>query len=651
MFEKCKKVLLALFWGGLTVSICACGASPTATSTHNNIPPSSEHLEIPSDENHITVYAGPGIDYLSLGTISKREVNEIIKLEREWVEIEFGEKRGYVAKSQLTELNTDKIPHVVYDINSNVYPYPIIHNIGIELTLFDEANTYYSPKSSNLSEIIPAGTDVTILCLEKSLINNYAQIEVCVEGIKRRYYSNIIDLLSLDNPLLNFDSVKSTNALVTYNNIKYYSSCGETSFQSNGWNKKAEISISKTEWDILSGITNIIKSNDINDEAFKSVEGKLQLYSFKNRQYINANIKNEKQSGFIDIVDFVFGSTISFVEGAKNTLVLNIELNEYQGEHKIVIRVGSPIESLHAGKKIWLTSLLVERDNTPLTLFEAPKKADQLIKSIYPNLDKDKTYNMEITFSNDFEKNNYGYYLVIDNNLNVYAMPIIHNGTRFAIYSEGKFVYDATWDLASSMLQIDDESAKKFLDLLTDNDFIIQDFSKVQTEEIFSAWESYIYSTDESSVYFLPADYDGDGVEEAFAITGIPDGQIGYYNAKIYFIDSNGNITCVCDKANSGDSLYGYLHQKDSEDYILAADNAKFIVWEVSAYGSGSSSTILGVKDGIAYEPDISNCYMDFGLTDSGEFVGFTSSFTSEGHQYSKVLFAFDKASGQFVLQ
>ncbi len=170
--------------------------------------------------------------------------------------------------------------------------------------------------------------------------------------------------------------------------------------------------------------------------------------------------------------------------------------------------------------------------------------------------------------------------------------------------------------------------------------------------DIFSIWENYAHSIGESSAYFLPADYDGDGTEEAFAVTGTSDGEIGYYNAKIYFINSKGDITCVCDKTYSGDSLYGYLHQEnDTNDYLLNTTTAKFIVWEVSAYGSGSDSIILGVKDGMAYEPDISNCYMNFGLTDSGEFVGYTSYFTSEGHQYDEKVFIFDESSGQFILQ
>lgn len=656
-----KKILSIYLFLLLTLLLNACGADSTNNMTNNITPKVLEDTEISNNSEQIDVYAGPGIDYLLIDTIDKRNIKKTIKIEGTWAEIEFGAKRGYVKVDKIPELCTNKIPRVIYGVDQNVYPYPVLYNIIVEVTLFDDANTYYLPKSSGSSEVVPAGETITILCIEKSNINSYAQIEINREGIKRRCYSSITDLLSLDNPLLNFDSVKSTNALITYDGTEYYSSSGETTALSNGWNKKAETTISKTKWDILAGITNIIASNDINDEAIKSTEGKIQLYSFKDRQYINANIKNEKQSNIINFADFMLGSTISFINGAKNTLNLKIEFDEYQGEHKIVIKTGNPIESPYAGKKIWLSSLIVEKNNTPLTLIESSKRADKLIKSIYPDLDKSKTYDMEINFSKDFNENNYGYYLVIDNNLNIYAMPIIHTGTSFAVYSDGKFIRDAAWDIASSMLQLDDESAKKILELLTENGFILQGFNSIPSVDIFSLWENYAHSIDETSVYYLPADYDGDGIEEAFAVTGTSDGEIGYYDAKIYFISSQGNISCVCDSTKQGNSLYGYIHNNSTDnyffthttnDYLLEADTSKFIVWEVSAYGSGSTSIILGVKDGVAYEPDISNNYMNFGVTDSGEFTGITSYFAPEGgHIYDEKAFIFDENSGQFILQ
>ncbi len=39
-------------------------------------------------ESTIDVYAGPGTDYTSMGTINKKYVKRAVKIENDWVEIE-----------------------------------------------------------------------------------------------------------------------------------------------------------------------------------------------------------------------------------------------------------------------------------------------------------------------------------------------------------------------------------------------------------------------------------------------------------------------------------------------------------------------------------------------------------------------------------
>lgn len=114
-------------------------------------------------------------------------------------------------------------------------------------------------------------------------------------------------------------------------------------------------------------------------------------------------------------------------------------------------------------------------------MLQSSDKEDEFIKSMYPDLDQNKKYTMEMTFSKDFSENNYGFYLVIDKKLNIYATPIIHPGTSFAIYSEGKFICDAALDVATSMIQIDEESSNKILNLLSENGFIISGFRGAET--------------------------------------------------------------------------------------------------------------------------------------------------------------------------
>lgn len=544
MFKKYKQVLSVIITFGLAMNICACEKNTKNSSVNSKETNPIENIDSTNNTEQMDVYSGPGTDYLLIGSTSKDKISKAVKIENNWVEIEFDGKRGYVTKDSILELCTDKIPRVVYSINQNVHPYPVIYNINAQISLFDDAKTYYSPKATAASETIEAGENITILCSEKSNINNYAQIEVNTDGKKRRCYSNVIDLLSLDNPLLNFEYVKNTNAIITYNDIEYYSSSGEATALSNGWHKTDETTISKTEWDILAGITNIIKSNDLNSEIIKSTEGKIQLYSFKNNQYINANIKDKLKSNISDVVDFLVGGSISFIQGAKDTLNLKIEFNEYSNEHKIVIKAGSPIESQYAGKKLSLSSLIVEKNNTALTMVESSKRADEIIKLMYPNLEKNKVYSMDMKFSKDFD-NNYGYYLVIDNNLNIYAVPIIHNGTSFAIYSEGKFISDAVWDLASSMIQLDDDSATKILELLSENGFIINGFKDNDTAT--SIFESMPKSFDFSSGVgawgtHIDIEMDGSFVGE-YHDTDMGDTGDGYPNGTVYICNFNGKFS------------------------------------------------------------------------------------------------------------
>lgn len=174
--------------------------------------------------------------------------------------------------------------------------------------------------------------------------------------------------------------------------------------------------------------------------------------------------------------------------------------------------------------------------------------------------------------------------------------------------------------------------------------------------DLQAIWEKYLQSIQENSAYFLLADFDGDGAQEAFGITGTFDGQMGYYDTKIYFVDSLGNISCVRETTQQGSRLYGYLLSQvpestnKADDFFLSAGTSKFIIWEVSAYGSGSLSIILGVRDGKAYEPEISEQYMLFKQNELGEFIGLTSDFSKGFHDYIEHAFLFDEINGQFVL-
>ncbi len=191
--------------------------------------------------------------------------------------------------------------------------------------------------------------------------------------------------------------------------------------------------------------------------------------------------------------------------------------------------------------------------------------------------------------------------------------------------------------------------------LITNDDFII--FAKdIPAENHFSGSEINEYI--ENAAYFLASDYDGNGTEESFLITGTFDGVAGYMDAEILFLDSNGAMIRVCDTTSQGDSLYGYLNARngklegnETDDYLIPAGNSRFLVWEVSAYGSASTSLIFGVRDGKPYELDISGKYMGFHQDEAGRYVAVISDFSKGYHDYIERIFVFDEETKQFILQ
>lgn len=170
-----------------------------------------------------------------------------------------------------------------------------------------------------------------------------------------------------------------------------------------------------------------------------------------------------------------------------------------------------------------------------------------------------------------------------------------------------------------------------------------------------NVWDNYLKENNESELYFLPSDYDGDGSEEAYGITGKNDG-VGYtYNVKIYFINSAGNVSCVKDSAYGGGSLFGQLQNyekltADSEKVFLKAGKQKFIVWEIDGGGSSSVSVVLGVRNDAPYQPKISGKYQYFHRSndDGNVYIGTTSDWSQGYHDYTDVSFSFNASTGEF---
>ena len=135
--------------------------------------------------------------------------------------------------------------------------------------------------------------------------------------------------------------------------------------------------------------------------------------------------------------------------------------------------------------------------------------------------------------------------------------------------------------------------------------------------------------------YFLPADYDGDGDLEAYAIWGLFDGSESS-DTTFYYIDAAGTFDLGFDAGllYLSEPIYGHLtnmgstSQTDQSQALISAGSHKFLVWEMDDGSGYSTSLIFGVKDGKPYASSISGAYRNFHQNADGsyeaEYQGFS---------------------------
>ena len=142
-------------------------------------------------------------------------------------------------------------------------------------------------------------------------------------------------------------------------------------------------------------------------------------------------------------------------------------------------------------------------------------------------------------------------------------------------------------------------------------------------------------------IFFDYDDFDSDGNFEAFAVCSsmkvddINGNIVNYDSCQLWYSDKNGARILE-------DNLYGYPSD------TVTAGNAKFIVWEMSAGGSGSLSVIYGVRDGKPYQPAISRKYEWFCFSD-GKYQAETNDFSLGYHTYDTHYFSYDESSREFI--
>ncbi len=180
-------------------------------------------------------------------------------------------------------------------------------------------------------------------------------------------------------------------------------------------------------------------------------------------------------------------------------------------------------------------------------------------------------------------------------------------------------------------------SFSNVFDLPERNDFDDENFS--EPEKKLDLLECFKNQIGKSYAYYLPDDYDNDGREEAYVITGeVEDAEYGIYdNAQIYFVNSNGECILV----QSG--LYGGLEN------TVHTENGAFVVWCDMAYTTSCFSYIYGVKDGKVHKPAISGQY-DFFYQRNGSYFAEKVVFTQYRDIVEYELF-YDPDNREFLLE
>ena len=188
-----------------------------------------------------------------------------------------------------------------------------------------------------------------------------------------------------------------------------------------------------------------------------------------------------------------------------------------------------------------------------------------------------------------------------------------------------------------------DEAASYMEESSRDNE---SDYEPGSSEILHARWDEFLDSSGENEILFLEADNDCDGLLEVFAVTaGEYDADMGFYfNAKIYFINSNGKMNSVCDTAPDGSPLYGY-----PTEAMLSPDGGDgFFVWNL-ATGTSNYSLVWGVKDDRFYETNISGQYCEVSLDDGRGFTAYQLDYSQGYRDYVAYRLNYDSSTHAFT--
>ena len=557
----------------LIASICGCGnASNSNENSHsqnkkNSNPQNTESNQQTATDHVFDIYSGPGEDYYLEG--QKKKVKAFRKY-NDWYEVEYsGGIRGYVKKDEFLSIDDKNIEYVVSRLTYGPTERKEVVELDAEYTLTGDIELREAPNdNSNVLGTVDSKESVKIINLEPlpdnpSIVESmfpYWQVDVQTLNGKVRGYVRSDDLFDYFNPIKGFEIVKEQNAKISYEGNDYYSSTGaKIDGAVNDWHLEKSFKIKESHFSILGGIAGIIGCDYDPEELLVQKSINIPTVTKGKKNYhgtaVAVDASNEKLMNGLTAFGVALDWIPAFIEGGYSAINFDVELLEYEGERKIVLRTETPIElqcnnGNYAGKTFDLSDLVATTNGT---IVGASDAVDKAVRKAYPNFTGEKKYSVKMTFADAdaCAENPFGHYLIIDKDLNVYTQLIHHSGTQAIIYYDRKPIYDATWDLLS-LQQLDEAASKSIIDLLMKYGFSFttvdsvsgeeqhsnasQTAGDVNQEEIIEQYKTFIQSQNTGNDYqnYIIYDIDKDGYPELLILTTIPEERRSVYEIYSY---------------------------------------------------------------------------------------------------------------------
>ncbi len=397
------------------------------------------------------VNAGPGEQYARESGFENTQVIPV-SVENGYCEIEYKRngslRRDYVKKELVS--GTEKVPVVSSTVIQGPSMQQYIYKVHVNANTVKETKVYTGPTDKYaVRDILAEGEPITFLYAVNvdsviSAHHSYVIEYKTSKGLKRGYILNHVYNDIMNDPLKGFDKDKTNNAAFIYENEIAYSSfsatdCSRVNLLDN-WSNASHVDFTFLEkFDWWAGITAAISENtgDAPEDNFSAVTDGISM-----------------------LINF-------FSAAIKNTAV-SVNIDKYKGERRIIIHTGSPIEFDHAGKTIYLASILAQPGSYTIS-------EDEWIRRAFTGLKSDGKYSMDLTFSKDFSSCPYGYSLVVKKDGSVWAYPIIHSGTSFKVYWEKdgrrEYAFDAASIWGRQAAKLSDDKATQLINELDKHGF------------------------------------------------------------------------------------------------------------------------------------------------------------------------------------